>query len=211
MTTTQPQSLSPEEAQRNAQYRDLIKYTSIGALFICPLIIALPPRKLDAYTLVLLSCTAVGANQVSREYTGESILERMGGRIQSMGGKELPSERAREVQKLLREEREIQRNGAIKARIQAAEATGDESKIVAELKRAEEERARDEDKKRSVLQKIWMGGEKDDWKATRDAKEKEALEEGKGYGDLIMDQIWEVWSWGRDKTEDSVEVKGAKK
>jgi len=26
--------------------------------------------------------------------------------------------------------------------------------------------------------------------------------ERSGYGDLIMEQIWEVWSWGKDKTED---------
>jgi hypothetical protein len=46
-----------------------------------------------------------------------------------------------------------------------------------------------------------MGGEGDDWKAKRDAKEKEALEEGKGYGGLIMDQIWEVWNGGKEKVE----------
>ena len=28
-----------------------------------------------------------------------------------------------------------------------------------------------------------------------------ALEEGRGYGGLITDQIWEVWNWGKDKVE----------
>lgn len=38
-----------------------------------------------------------------------------------------------------------------------------------------------------------------DWKAQRDAREKKALEEGRGYGGLIIDQIWEVWNWGRER------------
>jgi hypothetical protein len=28
------------------------------------------------------------------------------------------------------------------------------------------------------------------------------LEEGKGYWDLITDQIWEVWSGGKEKVEE---------
>jgi len=28
------------------------------------------------------------------------------------------------------------------------------------------------------------------------------LEEGKGYGDLIMEQIWEVWNWGKTDNEE---------
>jgi hypothetical protein len=51
-----------------------------------------------------------------------------------------------------------------------------------------------------------MGNEGDDWKQKRDQKEKEALEEGRGYGGLIMDQIWEVWNWGRDKAEEVKEI-----
>lgn len=38
---------------------------------------------------------------------------------------------------------------------------------------------------------------KEGWKAQRDEREKKAAEEGKGYGDLIMDQIWDVWTWGK--------------
>ena len=60
----------------------------------------------------------------------------------------------------------------------------------------------EEKEDRGVLQKIWYGQEGPDWKKKRDEKEKEALEEGKGYGGLIADQIWEVWNWGRGKAED---------
>jgi hypothetical protein len=61
-------------------------------------------------------------------------------------------------------------------------------------------------KERGIIEKVWMGNEPDDWKVKRDQKEKEALEEGRGYGGLIMDQIWDVWSWGKDKNEELKEA-----
>ena len=42
---------------------------------------------------------------------------------------------------------------------------------------------------------IWMGGETDGWKDRRLREERERLAKGEGYGDMIMDQIWEVWNW----------------
>lgn len=47
--------------------------------------------------------------------------------------------------------------------------------------------------------------EKSQWKKERDEREKEALEEGKGYADMISEQIWEVWNWGKDKTIDDTQ------
>ena len=52
-----------------------------------------------------------------------------------------------------------------------------------------------------LTQKLWRGSEPADWKTRRLQEEREALEEGKGYWDLIGGQIWEVWNWGR-KDED---------
>jgi len=57
----------------------------------------------------------------------------------------------------------------------------------------------------SALKLMGMGDEEEGWKAKRDAKERQALEEGKGYGDLITDQIWEVWNWGKSKTGETTE------
>lgn len=67
--------------------------------------------------------------------------------------------------------------------------------VLAEIKKREEEA-------KGLLEKVWLGGEGKDWKKKRDEREKEALEEGKGYGGLIMDQIWEVWNWRKDKDEE---------
>lgn len=161
----------------DAQTRKLISTLSLGALIVCPIVIALPPRKFDVYTLTLLSLTAVGANQVCADYTGSSILERQRRWNERWANDSLP-EKAREMQKRLREERAAKMGVTV------------------------EEAAKEKADERGILKKIWMGNAPDDWKEQRDKREKVALEEGKGYGDMIVDQIWEVWNWGRDKAEE---------
>jgi hypothetical protein len=49
-----------------------------------------------------------------------------------------------------------------------------------------------------VAKAIWMGGETEDWRRKRAEEEKKALEEGIGYGGLIMRHIREAI--GVDKT-----------
>jgi hypothetical protein len=174
-----------------------IHNVSLGALIACPIIILLPPRKLDIYTLALLSGMFAGGNQLSKEYTGTSMLQRFGNRLESVSGRELPP-KAQEMQIRLREEK-VRREEALAGGrgIGEMRRKGEE---LAERFRVEKEQKQTED--RSLLKKVWMGSEGEDWKEKRDTREKEALEEGKGYGGLIMDQIWDVWNWGRDKTEE---------
>ena len=66
-----------------------------------------------------------------------------------------------------------------------------------------------EDRARSLLNRVWYGQEGEDWKQKRNEREKKALAEGKGYSDLILDQIWEVWNWGQ--TDESEKEEGEKK
>ena len=60
-----------------------------------------------------------------------------------------------------------------------------------------------------MLQKMWMGEEKEGWKERRIEEEKKALEEGKTYTDMIYEQIWDVWNWdkkgkdGKDRENES--------
>jgi hypothetical protein len=112
-----------------------------------------------------------------------------------VSGRELPP-KAQEMQIRLREEK-IRREEALAGGIGEVRRKGEE---LAERVRLEKEQKEKED--RGLLEKVWMGSEGEDWKQQRDKREKEALEEGKGYGGLIMDQIWEVWNWGRNKTEE---------
>jgi len=145
---------------------------------------ALPPRKLDIYTLALLSGTFIGANQLSAEYTEMSILQRFGSRME-------------------KERREAAQNGnSMLGKIVAEEQTSVLKEV--EKMRADEAAGKHNTTDKSILEKVWLGGEGNDWKAKRDQREKEALEQGRGYGDLIMDQIWEVWSWGKGKGEEVI-------
>lgn len=109
--------------------------------------------------------------------------------MESVSGRDLPP-KAQEMQLRLREEK-ARRGEALAGGIENVRRKGEEL--------AERTRVEKETKERGLLEKAWMGSEGDDWKEKRDRREKEALEEGKGYWDLITDQIWDVWNWGGKK------------
>jgi hypothetical protein len=52
-----------------------------------------------------------------------------------------------------------------------------------------------------------MGNEEEGWKERRLREEQKALDEGKGYGDMIKEHIWEVWNWGDAKKKTDEEKK----
>lgn len=64
----------------------------------------------------------------------------------------------------------------------------------AERKALQEAREKKEAASRGIVSRIWMGDEKEDWRKERAKREKETLENGEGYGTLIMDQVKEVFS-----------------
>lgn len=123
------------------------------------------------------------------DYTGESIYQRTIRRFQKMTDGGLP-EKAKRTQELMRIERE-------RREAQLPEA---------ERRRLQEEREKREIAQRGVLGKLWMGNEKGNWKEERAQKDKEALEEGKGYGDLIVEQVKEVFS-SKKEGEDKKDAK----
>jgi hypothetical protein len=134
-----------------------------------------------------------GFNQLAYDYSGKSIVQRSNERwskVFSSIDQGLPTEKARLVKAQL---------DAQKAQRRQDEA----ARVEAERLRKEDE----ENKKRGLLTRVWMGDESDDWKQKRIEEDKKALEEGKGYGDIIMDQIWEVWNQttGKGKKEEKAE------
>ena len=44
-----------------------------------------------------------------------------------------------------------------------------------------------------VARRIWMGGETEGWRERRAREEQEALEQGLGYGDLIVKYVKDAW------------------
>jgi hypothetical protein len=203
MSTSTPQPPSNPVLDASSQAK-ILHNVALGALIVCPIVILLPPRKLDIYTLALVGGTFFGANQLTYESTGTSLVSRQKRWMESMSpGHQLPP-KALEMQARLKAEKEYRLRQSEGLLVKGKEER--EGKVLQELARKKEEDRAKEEKERGLVQKIWMGSEGDDWKAKRAEKEKEALAEGRGYGGLIVDQIWEVWNWGQDKAEKVKEI-----
>jgi hypothetical protein len=204
MSTSTPQPPSSTPVLDATAQAKLIHNVALGALIVCPIVILLPPRKLDIYTLALVGGTFFGANQLTYESTGTSIVSRQKRWMESMSpGQELPP-KALEMQARLKAEKEYRLRQSEGLLVKGKEER--EGKVLQELARRKEEDRVQEGRERGLVEKIWMGSEGDDWKAKRAQTEKEALAEGRGYGGLIMDQIWEVWNWGQVKAEEVKEI-----
>jgi hypothetical protein len=93
---------------------------------------------------------------------------------------DLPTDKAREMQSRIREERE-------KGRRREGALSGE---------------GQDNGEEKGLLGRLWMGDEKEGWKERRLEEERKALEEGKSYMDIIYEQIWEVWNWDKKKGDD---------
>ncbi|KAF9892476.1 hypothetical protein FE257_001585 [Aspergillus nanangensis] len=164
---------------READYQRFKHNAALTFLVVSPILIALPPRKLDPLTVLLTTAFCFSANHITHERTGRSIVDRLESRLASVRMGDLPSAKAQEMQAQLRAARDAQiRDGGL---------VGDE---------LEKLKARQAQEK-GVVERVWMGGENPGWKERRLREEQKALEEGKGYGDLITEHIWDVWTWGQ--------------
>jgi hypothetical protein len=194
MATQEPTDI---QASREADYKRFKNYAAYTFLIGAPILIALPPRKLDPLTVLVLCSFGASANHIVQDRTGRSIIDRIDAKISRFHGSlsALPSERAQEVQDRLRTARDAQIRQAedekLSAQIKELSDRGDVS-VTAEIEKLKARQAAE----KGVVQRVWMGGEKEGWKERRLREEQEALAEGKGYGDLIQEHIWDVWTWG---------------
>lgn len=76
----------------------------------------------------------------------------------------------------------------------------EQANLQRELQTAENELQRIRQDGASVTAQVQS--QRDAWKAQREAEINEDVEDGKGFGDMIMDQIWEVWNWGKPKDDE---------
>lgn len=176
MSSSEPPS---EEtiAQRQADYLRFKHYAAITFLFAGPILIALPPRKLDHLTVIQFSAFCMSANYLVRERTGKGFFGHIASPL-SASTQELPSERAQAIQTQLRAARDAQ--------IRDGNVVGDELEKLQTRQNQE----------KGFAERIWMGNETAGWKERRIQEEQKALAEGKGYGDLITEYIRDVWPWG---------------
>lgn len=185
------------QAGREADYKRFKNYAAYTFLIGAPILIALPPRKLDPLTVLVLCSFGASANHIVGDRTGRSIIDRIDSKISRIHNpmSSLPSERAQEIQERLRASRDAQirqaENEKLSAQIKELSEKGDAS-VSAEIEKLKARQLAEQ----SVVQRVWMGAESEGWKERRLREEQEALAEGKGYGDLIQEHIWDVWTWG---------------
>lgn len=184
---------NPLQTKRESDYFKFKRIAAWTFVVAAPVIIVLPPRKLDFNTVALSAAFAVSANHLYRDSNpaGRGFLDDMG--VKYLGKSDepprsqglsnlfnpLPTEKAQEVQNKLRAAKEA-----------AIRNKNSEEEL-------EKYKAARQFEDRSLPEKIWMGSETEGWKERRLREEQKALDEGKGYGDLIMDHIWDVWNWGK--------------
>lgn len=175
MGSSEGESSLQQRSHMIDDYHKFLYTASPATLVVAPILIVLPPRKLDFYTFSLSGAFVVSANYQLKERTGSGLL----GHVPTPFG--MPK-RAREIQAAQAQAREQQR------------------------RLLEEPGKPIEPKKGSLLEEkakeIWMGGETEGWKERRLREEQEKISQGEGYGSMIMDQIWEVWTWGEKKGDE---------
>lgn len=194
--------------QQAASLALLKRNLAIGLAVVCPILIILPPRKLDVYTFCLGGTTFISLNHLQKHMTGRSFLNRIGVNNQwdekemklkggEDGGVSLPTERARRYRQMMKEKKD-------------AEAAGRRWEPPKSLDEWKPESEVQEDKKKGVLESLWLGNAKDDWKAQRERKEREAFERGDGVGTLIQDYFQEAMGYKKDDEEEEEEPSSKK-
>lgn len=194
-------SYTPEESQR------IIHNVALGAMIVCPVIMLLPPRKVDFYTFGLVVATAWGANQVVQDRTGRSIYDNASRKMGASMGFRLPeeAEKTKERLRVEKAERALRYEMSLGGKGFDDEGGEERKSRVLELVRIEKEREEREKYLPGSVKGVWLGKESEDWKKKRDERERRVLEEGKGYGWLIWDQVKEVYNGGKDRVEETKE------
>ena len=154
------------------QYARLVHNTAIASIIVCPLIALLPPRKLDVYTFGLGGTALFSGNYLVRERTGRSVWQHITQR-QEIAVSNKPMESVPPLEQA-NLNRELHPSASGSRRLQT--------------------------EKKSVTEEVQSHREV--WKIQREKEIRDDIHEGKGFGDMIMDQIWEVWNWGKPKDND---------
>ncbi len=171
-------SATPEQhAHVRDSFQTFLYRTSQTTLVVAPVLILLPPRKLDFYTFLLSGACVASAGHLIQQRR----LRLAEQRSFSMLSKE---QQVREQIARQKERRLLEESGS--------ESVGRKKQGGSLL----EEKAKE----------IWMGGETEGWKERRLKEERERIANGEGYGDMIMEQIWDVWNWGGNKAEELKET-----
>lgn len=156
------------------RYAQTLHNVALLAVVACPALALLPPRKFNFSTITLMGMTAYSADFLVRERSGRSIWQTM--REPSVQRQDAalvpPTEQANLTKELQYARQEMQR---------LKPDSSETGQVTSELQASQSQR--------------------EVWKAQREREIQDDLDVGKGFGEMITDQIWEVWNWGK-KSED---------
>ena len=160
---------TPSETQR---YVNTIHNVALVAVIACPILALLPPRKLDVYTIGLIGTTAYSGNYLVRERSGRSMWQYV------VNGSPSPA-----------------------AAVEPSVSPTEQASLEKELQYAKQEMHRlNPSSSPSVSAEVQAAyTQREAWKAQRNQEIQDDLDVGKGIGEMITDQVWEVWNWGRGK------------
>ncbi|EXJ75265.1 uncharacterized protein A1O5_01961 [Cladophialophora psammophila CBS 110553] len=169
-------------------YRSFAHASTLAACFLAPALIAVPPRKLDLYTFSLAGAFVASANYQLRERTGTGFMGHASRRWH-FHDRPLPPLRQGQGQD-----------------DDAGNSVNGYQRIPLEPMVQDAERRNGTSTLRDQARGAWTGAQSEDWKQRRLKEEQEKLEQGEGYGSMIVDQIWEVWNQGEKKAEELKEM-----
>ncbi|EGD89063.1 hypothetical protein H112_03983 [Trichophyton rubrum D6] len=182
---SQPSELAQKRAE---DYKRFKFYAAVGIGIAAPIIIALPPRKLDIYTASLITACVASVDYLLTERTGKGILSQMATLVPAKPAllNDLPTKKAEELNERMRI-----------ARIQEQELERLRGSMA-----GEEEEEEEKPSLRKSIRKFWMGRETEGWVERRREEERKALAEGKTYSEIMMDYVREAWRLDEGREQD---------
>ncbi|KAI4196988.1 MAG: hypothetical protein LQ346_003122 [Caloplaca aetnensis] len=175
---TLPPSAPIAPTSPSAKYTPPLRPLFISLLVATPILIALPPRKLDLYTF-MLGCTFV----VSAEELTYGSASR---RFSTPRPPPQPQAFAAKPQ-------DAKEKIPLGAHSDAARQYLASDSAPADAKAKVLKKEKEQTGVAGLARKLWYGSETEGWKERRIREEREALEEGRGYGDLIAETVREVF------------------
>ncbi|KAL8715624.1 MAG: hypothetical protein Q9225_006375 [Loekoesia sp. 1 TL-2023] len=165
------------------KYSPPLRPIFLSLLIATPILAVLPPRKLDLYTFMLGFTFVISAE----ELTYGSASRRFGPRPQP--------------QPLAASPQDAKENIPIATQSEAAQRFMTSETAPHDAKADLLKREKEETGVAGLARKLWYGSETEGWKERRIREEKEALEEGRGYGGLIADAVREAFGGAVDRED----------
>ncbi|AEO62547.1 uncharacterized protein THITE_2106850 [Thermothielavioides terrestris NRRL 8126] len=211
-----PPAAAEESTPPPTPYNKFTHNAAIAMAVLGPIALLLPTRgsatKSTLQNALLGGAAFWGFNQLAEDYTGKSITARSAERWGAMLGVSFPSfsfsssssggaGQGKEEEKEKENQKKKETESSTSLWLPTERAVRNKELMEAERRRRAEAEGRPYKGKdtRGLWERLWMGGEEEGWKEKRLEEERKALESGKGYGGLIMDQVREVWG-GKDKS-----------